>query len=510
MKILILPMDDRPCTYNFPLQIGNIYGAEIIIPPREKMGNLEKIADRDFLKKWIKEVENLDGIVIASDTLAYGGLIPSRRNFESFEAIIKNLKIIIEVKKQNPDLMIYICSTILRISNSNENQEEKEYWKDYGQLIHQCSSLIDKNNLISDEEYNSENIEKIISNSDDQINQLKKQLPENILKDYIEGRFRNFKINKLLIEWLKEGYIDYLSICADDSSQHGFNVIEKRILNKIADSDEQLKNKLNIYPGADEAITSLVAGLINRKNNFTPKFYPVYSKYSEGKDLITMYEGIPLENTLKNQISVVGGIIAASQEESDIVLYLYTSDKIQEDQYLNAAYNKQTISVKDSIKDEFIDYLTSDLNKDIVFIDLAYANGADHSFIIELLEGIDIKKLSSFSAWNTTGNSIGTALAHSSVRFISKKQNDQVDETKHYQFLFERFFDDWLYQGYSRLNYVRKNGYHLSEHQLLELKELYIKDLNNVISSNEVFKNLEIKEIYFPWNRPFEISVTCN
>lgn len=512
MKILVIPMDDRPCTYNFPLQIGKIYGAEIISPPKEKMGNLKRIADRAWIIKWIKENSNdIDGLVIASDTLAYGGLIPSRRNYDSFEKVADNLKIIIDIKKNNPDLSIYVCSTILRISNSNENQEEKEYWKDYGETIHKYSFLCDKNYLINEGNYDQYNIESIlnINTKNEEIRSLREKIPDNILKDYIDGRLRNFKVNKLLIKWLKEGYIDYLSICADDSSQYGFNVLEKKIFNHIVEVTPKIQGKINVYPGADESISSLVAGLINRKNNFKPSFYPVYSQYSKGNSLITMYEGIPLKSTLQNQISVINGEIVKDIEMADIILYIYTSENSQEDHYLKSAYNQEITSVSDKIKSEYKEYLKSPHSKPKVLIDLAYANGADHSFISDLIKDYNIKDLLSFSSWNTTGNSIGTALSHSSLAY-SGKILKTLSEKEHYKFLIERFFDDWVYQGLSRLKYVSKNGYNLNESQLQELKQLYESDLNHYIDTNPNFKDIKIKEIYFPWDRPFEVSVNID
>lgn len=502
-------MDDRPCTYNFPLQIGRIYGAEIISPPKEKMGNLKKTANKEWIINWIKENSNfIDGLVLASDTLAYGGLIPSRRNYDSFEKVADNLKVIIDVKKNNPDLSIYVCSTILRISNSNENQEEKDYWKDYGELIHKYSFLCDKNYLINEANYDQYNIENIlnINTQNEEIKSLKEKIPDDILKDYINGRLRNFKLNKLLIKWVKEGYIDYLSICADDSSQYGFNILEKKIFNRIIESTPKVKEKINVYPGADEAISSLVAGIINKKNNFKPKFFPVYSKYSKGNELITMYEGIPLKNTLLSQIQAINGEIVNDRDIADILLYLYTSDISQEDQYLKSAYNETIKPVPIEIKNEFKDYLNLDSNKPKVLIDLAYANGADNSFISDLIINYDIKKLLSFSSWNTTGNSIGTALSHSSLAYLGKL-NKTFSEYEHYKFLIERFFDDWVYQGFSRLKYVSQNGYKLDKDQLNKLKDLYKNDLEHYIDTNDNFKNIKIKNIYFPWERPFEVGI---
>ena len=80
----------------------------------------------------------LDAIILSLDTLAYGGLIPSRRCPETFEQIkhrIETLKEILDGK----DCKIYAFSSIMRISNNNYNEEEKEYWSEWGKKIFEYS-----------------------------------------------------------------------------------------------------------------------------------------------------------------------------------------------------------------------------------------------------------------------------------------------------------------------------------------------------------------------------------
>lgn len=497
-------MDDRPCTYNFPKQLAEIHGAKAIMPSKKWMGNLEKIADIEKISEFILEnTENISGLVIASDTLAYGGLIPSRRSNSNFEDITKNFDILKKVKNNNPDTKLYVCSTVQRISDSNENQEEKDYWKDYGKLIHKYSYTLDRNESINIEDYENGNIEKILS----EINEIKELIPHEVLVDYLTGRIRNLNVNKYLIDLVKNNIIDFLVISSDDSSSYGFNVVEKNILKTYI--DESLKEKVIMYPGADEAVSVLTGRMINESENFTPKFYVIYSEGSKKDKLITMYEGIELKETINYQIKALGGKIVKNLSEADIVLYLHTGDETQEDQYLNAIYNMETKKIPTNIIEKDIKKIKSliENHRSVALVDSAYANGGNHNFMINLSKNIDLKNLCSYAGWNTTGNSIGTAIAHSSIRFISKEQNSQLHDKSHYKFLFERFFDDWVYQGYKRLEFIKKEGFPLSQEQLQTLKEDLFEFINTFIS-DKYQKNFEIEDINFPWNRPFETEVT--
>lgn len=73
-KFLFIPLDERPCNYDFPYQIFNNEEFVIQRVPFEYMGlkkrpgNIAKI--NEFL---YKEFKNADGAVISIDTLLYGG-----------------------------------------------------------------------------------------------------------------------------------------------------------------------------------------------------------------------------------------------------------------------------------------------------------------------------------------------------------------------------------------------------------------------------------------------------
>ena len=139
MKIAFLPIDNRPVCYTLPKLLAGIDDSiEFSIPPRELLGDLNKSANVDELFNWLENLPPQDKIILSLDTIAYGGLIPSRRCPQSFDEIKERIFKLKEILKKK-DCEIYAFSSIMRISNNNFNIEEKEYWKDYGKKIFEYS-----------------------------------------------------------------------------------------------------------------------------------------------------------------------------------------------------------------------------------------------------------------------------------------------------------------------------------------------------------------------------------
>ena len=234
MKIAFIPIDNRPVCYNLAKDIADIdKNIELILPPRELLGDLKKIAERDALLNWLQSLENIDTLILSLDTLVYGGLIPSRRTEESFEDLQKRLEVIKPILKGKN---VYAFSSIMRISNNNYNEEEKLYWKDYGVKIFEYSFSGGK-----------------INNG----------IPQEILDDYLKTRERNFKINKLYLKWQEENIFHTLIFSKDDCAEFGFNVDEAKELEKLGGITKT---------GADEIPLTLLARSIKKALKVYPKF----------------------------------------------------------------------------------------------------------------------------------------------------------------------------------------------------------------------------------------------
>ncbi|MDE7296909.1 MAG: DUF4127 family protein, partial [Clostridia bacterium] len=53
-KIVMLPLDERPCNYDYPSMMpGANY--ELKLPPKEYMGDKKRPADTDKIAKWLLE-----------------------------------------------------------------------------------------------------------------------------------------------------------------------------------------------------------------------------------------------------------------------------------------------------------------------------------------------------------------------------------------------------------------------------------------------------------------------
>ena len=115
MKICFIPIDNRPVCYNLTKDIVTIdNNLELLIPPREFLGDLNKIVDIKKIFNWIKNLSEYDCMVLSLDTLAYGGLIPSRRSSDSFEMIKSRME---ELKPFLVGKKVYAFSSIMRIAS---------------------------------------------------------------------------------------------------------------------------------------------------------------------------------------------------------------------------------------------------------------------------------------------------------------------------------------------------------------------------------------------------------
>jgi hypothetical protein len=79
----------------------------------------------------------------------------------------------------------------------------------------------------------------------------------------------------------------------------------------------------------------------------------------------------------------------------------------------------------------------------VVVADVAYPNGADPALIDALRAGANLPALAAYGAWNTAGNTIGTALAQGCAAILARTEQQRVAQER---FLLHRFVEDWGYQ----------------------------------------------------------------
>lgn len=453
MKIAFIPIDNRPVCYTLAEQIAKINSdLQIVLPPRDMLGSLKKVADTKSIINWIKELKDIDKIIISLDTIAYGGLVPSRRSSDSFKKIktkLEELKSVLEEKNAE----IYAFSSIMRISNNNFNEEEKKYWKQYGKKIFKYSYEYHKNSFA------------------------KTDVPDKIIEDYLKTRKRNFKINKLYIEWAHENFFKTLVFSKDDCAEYGLNVAEAKALNIHIKTK---KCDVCIKTGADEIPLSLLTRAIidSKEIKIAPKF-----TNPEYVDKISKYEDVSVFDSVKGQIELAGATVA-DEENADIILLV------------NNFKNEQGELVMGVDVEGFKGKLELP-EKPFILADIVNANGADNNFVEQFLNTkINWNKFLGYAGWNTTGNTLGSVLCCALVKFIA--QNPDITAFKKVQIV--RFLDDWAYQA----NVRKELKKHLLKPSIPKLEKLIKPYEKQIMEKFET--NFEIKYSY-PWNRFFEIEI---
>ena len=443
MNIGFIPIDNRPVCYTLAKDITAIdKSLKLFIPPRDFLGDLKKYANTEGIFDWINNLPELDAFIISLDTIAYGGLIPSRRCPDSFEDIksrILKFKEILSKKKAK----IYAFSSIMRISNNNINEEEKEYWSKWGKKIFDYS-------------YHTHRLgcESCITNI----------IPTEILDDYLNTRKRNFEINKIYLEWQKEGFFDTLIFSKDDCAEYGFNVQEAKILEQLGGFTKT---------GADEIPLTLLARAINKNLKVAPIFIE-----PKTKNLISNYEDVSIETSVKGQLELAGCKIT-NTEEADLLLFIN-----------NFKDHQGEIVMK--ISTEPYDKIWQIPQKPYMIADVRFANGADNNFVKEIFKNPIDENFYGYSAWNTSANTLGSLICATKTKF--KAQN--FDENAFLKLQMTRFLDDWAYQANCRQLQTTPDTE--------ELKKL----MTPYKSKIEKFLRKEFDiEYKYPWNRLFEVEI---
>ena len=406
MNIAFIPIDNRPVCYTLPEQICAIdENIKLFMPERKFLGSLTKYADVNEIFSWLENLPELDAIVMCLDTVAYGGLISSRRCPDSFEQIksrVEKLKSILEKKNAK----IYAFSSIMRISNNNVNEEEKEYWNKWGKKIFDYSYQTHKLGT-----------ESCITNI----------IPSEILDDYLATRKRNFEINKLYLEYQKQGLFDTLVFSKDDCAEYGFNVQEAQILEKLGGF---------VKTGADEIPLTLLARAVVKtagqdleaktrrceeaksvseaarqlgSEAAKIKIAPIFLA-PDYKDLISNYEDVSIEKSVKGQIELAGCKVC-KPEDADILLYVNNFEERQGEIVMKVPTRPFSGKWK---KPE----------KPYMIADVRYANGSDNAFVNQLFDvGLDENFLG-YSAWNTSANSLGSLICGAIVFLDAKMASE--------------------------------------------------------------------------------------
>ncbi len=544
MKILVLPLDDRPVNYDTPKYLARSAGMEVLLPEREWLGNPWRPSQHERLVQWlIESVPLADAVILAVDTLAYGGLIPSRRSADPFDLVMQRLAFLKQIKRDRPRLPIFASSVILRINRSDSAEEEKPYWASYGARMFRLSYLEHKSALELASQ--AETAER---------GELRAGVPDEVYNDYLAGRARNHAVNLAMIDWAAEGVFDCLVLPQDDTAEYGWNIAEARKL-QAAIRRRGLTEKAITYPGADEIGSLLLASFVCRQAGFQPRVFVRYSSTLSAEQ-ITSYEDRPFHEMIKAHLAPLNGVLADAPAEADFLLYVNGPTVGRGDGYMEllawegveavkarmpAAYHpaldevsawrgyRETLAELQTpyrSPEEFTRSILAavEAGRQVAVADVAFSNGMDIALGGMLVRHPQTARLASVGGWNTAGNTLGTVLAQAAIRVLALRRDPAPDQTAaHLEFLFLRLIDDYYYQAVQRTRTLYEDypalglpidGDHMDDPAQLaaiegcvqrrilaaaaELRELFIR--------SGLVRDVQVSNIHLPWQRMFEVG----
>lgn len=491
-NIVYLPLDERPCNYNFAgFLCENNKEINLIRPELSVLGDKKTPADFNGVKAFLlSNAKTADYLICSVDMLLYGGIVPSRLHRLGEKELTERLDLLRVLKAENPNLKIYAFSLVMRCPCYSSSEEEPDYYGVCGEEIFLYGQNEHKRllNAVSEEEYLK----------------TKQELYKKCgayLNDFLTRRKINVELVKKAV-LLARDVIDYFIIPQDDSNPVGFTAMDqaavKETLNKNGIS-------VDIYPGADEVGLTLLARALTDIKKYSPKIYPVYPK-DECKNVIPTYEDREVYKTIALQIKNAGGVLADSKENADVLLYcnLPVGEMKNTMFQFGESYDKRELS-------KFIANVCADVKsgKAVAIADIAYLNGGDIELTKTVSEKIGLLSLAGYSGWNTSSNSLGTVICQSIFYCFYGKT------AAHLRFTAERIYEDVAYCSVVRRD-VSENDlpamgcdFTRADGVRNKASEIVLKKINSYMQNNypEIYNAYKVADCYLPWNRTFEVGL---
>lgn len=492
MKILFIPLDERPCNQKYPyvLLSGN-KEIELHTPPANILSNAKTPANIDALWAFVNaEIAKCDCAILSMDMLVYGGLIPSRIHQTSQADLIERCDRLYALKAANPSVLFYGYDCIMRIPSYNGNGEEPLYYGTYGQRIFQLSELMCKKatGILS-----TNDAEKMVN--------LAAEIPQEYTDDYFNRRAINKNVTSRALQAVKDGVFEQFVLPQDDAAVYGVQVLEQQ--EHIARCRElNLENKVFVYPGADEVGLTLISKAICDYKKVSPTVFIRYSSLT-GPFVVPSFEDRPYAETIKWQLLSAGLTIIDNSKDADIVFMANVPGEMQKganQQFLNIRENSSKRNLLEFVRAAKY-YIAQ--GKHVAIGDVAYGNGGDVELLkLMLLEEIQ-DKISAYAGWNTDANTLGTVIAFSIVSLFFGVNK---------QFLYYRYLEDCGYQSIIRqtlynTTYVDSAPFN---EQNVPLCDCAMNSYNDFIAeyiAPSFASCQQIKSVSFPWERLFEIDL---
>lgn len=499
-KILFIPHDNRPISKAETAEVVEKLGYEVVTPPDAILSNgNNRYGDTTKLWSWTEQnLPGTDALVISTDTMIYGGLVPSRNhNLQPAELALRIAKFK-DLRAKNPKLKIYGFGSLMRTPRSGAyaGAEEPAYYRQYGEAIFNTCALLDKKEM-----------QGLNASDEAKLNAYQTSVPADDWKDWLGRRDKNIAVSKNLIDFTKNGVFSYFVIGKDDNAPLSQTHREGRYLAEYA--KDIPATKFQLLAGIDEFGMLLLSRAVNDLEQQIPF---VYVKYAAGKGAATVpsYSDTKISDTIRSSILVAGGMQVNNPAKADLYLLVNTNNDGRTGEANNVSKVKGQIANDGSLRKNtksFVQMVNNAVASGypVGIADIAFGNGADNALMTQLRDNGLLYKIRAYAGWNTPTNSTGFVIG---TGLLANRLDDAACDS----LLTRRYLEDWGYQANVRTA-VGDSIYKFRDSSVysnLGRNEAGVLNLINIKIKQFAEKNLppfsELINLkaYLPWHRMFE------
>ncbi|MFN2461333.1 MAG: DUF4127 family protein [Candidatus Velthaea sp.] len=489
---VLVPLDDRPVTAQLPRMLGAIAGIEVASPPRPLLGRYLQFGDSDRVARWLRDESPADAraFVVSNDMVAYGGLIASRTPSTPKFLAFSRLRDLAAFRATRARASFATFGTVMRLAPTGVPATGAgthffaagAAWP----LLQQFANLPDP--AQTDEQ-------RVLQAK------LRAQLGP-VLDEYLATRARDRDVDLFALQLLAENGFDRLVLGQDDAGPVGLHLRDLAALRAYV-RQWGLGARASIEPGADELGMVLVGAAIARQAAFVPRVRVVYSR-ADGGAVNDPLEFAPIDTTVASLIRA-GGCARTDAPDADIDLFV------------------RVAGTADADEAWFADAIGSDVSAGRVaaVADLTFLAANDYAqqraLVEELIRRKIAGRLAAFASWNTTANTVGTAIPVA-VAVVAGKRMGTYDQRAHAQFMLDRYADDYAFHDFTRPainDALSRRG--ITDHTYLlpdvamqtasaNRADLWLRALDLLHSIYPEYRAARLT-ITLPWDRTFETEL---
>jgi uncharacterized protein DUF4127 len=497
VTFVLVPLDDRPVTLQLPKMLGAIAGVRVETPPRALLGHYLDPGDPQALARWLHDESPRDAsaFILSTDMLDFGGLVASRAPGTPAFVAQTRLQDLAAFRAQRPHAAFALFGTVMRLAPTGVP------------AIGAAATFFAAGDPV-DELTQYANLPDPPQTAEQKTLAVKLagQLGGD-LSAYLATRARDRAVDLFALQLTADGSFDRIVIGQDDAGPVGLHLRDLAALRAFA-ARWLPRDRAAIEPGADELGMILTGAEIAREAHLVPRIRVRYSR-AGGGTVQDPLEFAPIDTTIGDIIGACGGVRASDNDATaDIDLFVRVPGT-------NAA--DETAFV-DAIAAETADgaKLPRPAVADLTFLDAD--NMDEQRALVEAMIARGIAgKIDAFASWNTTANTIGTAVPVA-IATLAGRATHGFDPVAHAQFMLDRYADDYAFHDFVRgavnddlsKRGVEDHSYLLPDAASFAASEnradLWPRALQLLGSIYPLYRDMGLT-ITLPWDRTFETEL---